>query len=173
VKTCFIVNPVSGKASTRARRRIRLEAIASRTGTVAEIRTTTEILHARELALSAIGEGFERIVSVGGDGTMNEVASALVNTGITLGMVPLGSGNGLARNLSLPLDFDRAVDVALTGGVRTIDSGRVNDHSFFNVMGAGFDAELGHRFNNSKRRGFLSYLRLGLSVFCAYPLQRC
>ena len=139
---------------------------------MAEIRTTTGNLHARELALSAIDDGFERIVSVGGDGTMNEVASALVNTGVPLGLVPLGSGNGLARNLGLPLEFDRAVEVALTGGVRTIDSGRVNGHAFFNVMGAGYDAELGRRFNDSKRRGFLTYLGVGVSLFCSYPKQR-
>jgi YegS/Rv2252/BmrU family lipid kinase len=147
-------------------------ALIERSGVVAEIRTTSGHLHARELALSAIEEGFERIVSVGGDGTMNEVASALVNTGVPLGLVPLGSGNGLARTLGLPLDFDQAVDVALSGGVRMIDSGRVNGQAFFNVMGAGYDAELGRRFNNSKRRGFLSYLGLGVSAFCAYRMQR-
>lgn len=172
MKICFIINPVAGKRAARARCRERLAALTSRSGVVAEFRTTTGNLHARELALSAIEEGFERVVSVGGDGTMNEVASALVNTGVPIGLVPLGSGNGLARNLGLPLDFDRAVEVALTGGVRTIDSGRVNGQAFFNVMGAGYDAELGRRFNDSKRRGFLTYLGIGVSVFCSYRMQR-
>ncbi len=172
MKVCFIFNPVAGKKAARARCRERLVALTARSGVEAEIRTTTGSLHARELAFSAIEDGFERIVSVGGDGTMNEVASALVNTGVPLGLVPLGSGNGLARNLGLPLEFDRAVEVALTGGVRTIDSGRVNGHAFFNVMGAGYDAELGRRFNDSKRRGFLTYLGLGVSVFVSYRMQR-
>jgi YegS/Rv2252/BmrU family lipid kinase len=172
VKVCFIYNPVAGKKAARARCRERLVALAARIGVEVEIRTTTESLHARELALSAIAGGFERIVSVGGDGTMNEVASALVNTSVPLGLVPLGSGNGLARNLGLPLAFDRAVEVALTGGVRTIDSGRVNGQAFFNVMGVGYDAALGRQFNDSKRRGFLTYLGLGVSVFRSYRMQR-
>jgi len=172
LKACFIVNPVSGKASTRPRRRERLETLAQRLGVAADIRITIAPLHARELARAAIDEGFERVVSVGGDGTMNEVASAMVNTGVPLGLVPLGSGNGLARNLGLPLGFDRAVEVALSGSPRLIDSGRVNGQAFFNVMGAGFDAELGRRFNNSRRRGFLSYIGLGLTAFTTYRRRR-
>ena len=172
MKVCFIVNPVSGPRPTRDGRCERLERLARLRKVECTIRLTDQRGHADDLARQAVAEGMDRVISVGGDGTMNEVAGCLVNTGVPLGLVPLGSGNGLARDLGLPLDFDRAVVVALEGSCRTIDSGSVNGKRFFNVMGAGFDAELGRRFNATERRGFATYLQLGLRTYVGYPMQR-
>ena len=135
------------------------------------ILTTGARLEAIEMARQAVKDGYSRVVSVGGDGTMNEVASGLIRTDVALGLVPLGSGNGLARDLGLPMDFERSVEVALTGGIRTIDSGCVNGQAFFNVMGFGYDAELGLRFNASKHRGFLNYFKIGVTVYFQYRRQ--
>jgi diacylglycerol kinase family enzyme len=99
---------------------------------------------------------------------MNEVAGALVGTRIMYGMIPTGSGNGLGRDLGLPMDFDRALELLLDGRLRTIDTGIVNGLPFFNVMGLGVDAEIGRRFNLSHRRGLLTYLRIGLGAFLDY-----
>ncbi|MEZ5278179.1 MAG: diacylglycerol kinase family lipid kinase [Opitutaceae bacterium] len=173
MKVCFIINPVSGHRRSRDGRGERLDRITRQMGVEAGLWMTERRGHAGELSRRAVMEGYDRVVSVGGDGTMNEVAAGLVGTGVPLGLIPLGSGNGLARDLGLPLAFDRAVVVALQGRVRVIDSGSVNGKPFFNIMGMGFDAELGRRFNSSSRRGFLTYLRLGTTAFFGYAMQTC
>ena len=104
---------------------------------------------------------------------MNEVASALIHTDATFGLVPLGSGNGLGRDLGIPLEFKEALEVIVSGRIRKIDTGSVNGVSFFNVMGLGFDADVGRRFNESKERGFLSYAKLAFSSFRSYEKLRC
>jgi YegS/Rv2252/BmrU family lipid kinase len=173
VKTCFIINPVSGKRAIRSGRIDQVEAIARRLDVDFEIRTTQARLHAIELARRAVEEGFSRVVSVGGDGTINEVATGLLHTGVALGLVPAGSGNGLARDLGLPLEFERAVEEAVVGPERTIDSGQVNGRPFFNVMGLGYDAELGQRFNASRYRGFVNYLWIGVKTYFQYRRRVC
>ncbi|MGH8019206.1 MAG: diacylglycerol/lipid kinase family protein, partial [Opitutaceae bacterium] len=127
--------------------------------------------HARELAQAAVASGAQLVVSVGGDGTLNEVASALVGTGTLYGIIPTGSGNGLGRDLGLPLDFNRALRLLLDGAVREIDTGVAAGMPFFNVMGLGFDAEIGRRFNLSRGRGFGAYMRIGLGAFFTYHRQ--
>jgi len=129
---------------------------------------TEGVGHATKLAEKAIANGAKRIVSVGGDGTMNEIAKVMVGENIPFGLVPMGSGNGLARHLGLPLQFDAALEVAINGRILAIDSGEADGHPFFNVMGIGLDAEIGKRFNESKGRGFLTYLKEGLKVLFTY-----
>lgn len=164
----FIINPISGKRGKGAVRKERVDAYIKERGLNAEAVLTEYVGHATELAQQAIENGASRIVSVGGDGTMNEIAKVMVGTDIPLGLVPMGSGNGLARHLNLPLDFDAALEVATSDHVRGIDTGEVNGHPFFNVMGFGFDAEIGRRFNESKGRGFLTYLQEGLKALFTY-----
>lgn len=168
LRTRFIINPVSGPAATRAERRDRVENFIRQHRLAATIETTRHAGHATELARAAVAEGCGLVVSVGGDGTMNEVARALVGTPVIYGMVPMGSGNGLGRDLGVPLDFPRALAVLLDGAVRTIDTGEVNGLPFFNVMGLGFDAEIGRQFNLSRQRGFRTYLRIGFRTFFRY-----
>jgi len=171
LRTAFIINPVAGGVSTRAARRQRIEDFTRRHRINGTIELSRHGGHATGLAREAIAAGAQLVVSVGGDGTLNEVAAALVDTGVLYGMIPTGSGNGLGRDLGLPLDFDRALEVLLKGTVREIDSGVVNGLPFFNVMGLGFDAEIGRRFNLSRQRGLFSYLRIGLVTFFNYRRQ--
>jgi YegS/Rv2252/BmrU family lipid kinase len=168
LRTVFIVNPVSGRVATRAERRPRLENFIRQHRLDGSIELTRRAGHATELARAAAMNGAQLIASVGGDGTLNEVARALVGSDVFYGIIPLGSGNGLARDLGLPLDFNQALAVLLDGTARPIDTGEVNGLPFFNVMGLGFDAEVGRRFNLSKKRGFLSYLKIGLKAWFAY-----
>ena len=122
--------------------------------------------HARALARAALDAGAELVLAVGGDGTANEVAEPLLGSGVAFGVVPVGSGNGLARTLGIRLDPEAAVEQLATGRVRRIDVGTVNGRPFLNVAGAGFDAAVGAAFHahgqRGGRRGILSYVRFGL-----------
>jgi len=127
---------------------------------------------ARELARRAAAEGFEVVLAVGGDGTANEVASALLGSPTALGVVPAGSGNGLARTLRIPLDAERALRELATAETRRMDVGRVNGQPFLNVAGAGFDAAVGEEFHaqalRGGRRGVMSYVRIALAMSWSY-----
>lgn len=121
--------------------------------------------HATQLARQAVAEGCSVVVAVGGDGTMNEVAQALLGTPATLGLVPCGSGNGLARCLGI---VGRGRDPFATlrdGQPRLIDSGLADGRPFFNVMGLGFDADIAARFARLPRRGFQAYVRTTLTAW--------
>src|SRR5690606_4965324 len=111
----------------------------------------------------------DRVVAVGGDGTVNEVAQALVGTDVTLAIIPCGSGNGLALHLGIPSDLPAALALLDGGGRRVaIVTGRADGHVFCNVMGLGFDAEISRRFNRLTRRGLLAYAAIGLKTFWAH-----
>lgn len=172
LRCAFIVNPVSGRRASRARRRERVAAFIARHGLDAPLLESRGPGHATELARAAVAEGRGLVVSVGGDGTMNEVASALVGQPTFFGLVPCGSGNGLARDLGLPLSVDRALDLLLDARVRVIDTGVVNGRPFFNVAGFGLDAEIAQRFNACRERGLVSYFRLGFGALRRTPLER-
>lgn len=103
---------------------------------------------------------FSDVVAAGGDGTVNRVAHELVGTGISLGILPLGSGNGLARSLGLSMNLNRCLQQIVTGRMAVIDSGKVNGHAFFCTAGTGFDAHIGHLFASSLRRGLRSYVQI-------------
>ncbi len=172
LRSVFIVNPVSGRPGTRARRRARLEAFLTRHQLDAQVLVSLRPGHAVELARSAVEEGAGLVVSVGGDGTINEVASMLVGREAHFAIIPCGSGNGLARDLAIPRGFDQALDLLLDARVRVIDSGTVNGLPFFNVAGFGFDAVVGERFNRcSGTRGLASYLRIGLAALVTTPTE--
>ncbi len=153
LKTRFIVNPRSGRAS-RALAEVR--AYAARRG--AEVVLTERARHASELTHQALTEGCERIVAVGGDGTMNEIAAIVTGTSATLGLIPCGSGNGLGRHLRIHGSVARALEILEHGRPRLIDTGIADGHPFFTAAGIGFEAEIALRFNRLQRRGFLRYL---------------
>jgi len=114
--------------------------------------------HARELAAEAVGK-FDYVIAVGGDGTVNEIASSIVGTETALGIIPYGSGNGLARFLKLPMDTADAIKTLNHEKVETIDSAKLNGQSFFNMAGMGFDAHISEVFSHDKTRGFGAYIR--------------
>jgi diacylglycerol kinase (ATP) len=163
VKVRAILNPRAGVSPVEARR-------AAERGHPRwndfDLSVTEGPGHATELARAAAEAGADLVLSVGGDGTANEVACGLLGRSAALGIVPMGSGNGLARALRIPLRPTRALD-ALEMGVRcAIDVGMLNGRPFLNVAGVGFDASVSGAFHDSGRaggrRGLLSYLRLSL-----------
>jgi diacylglycerol kinase (ATP) len=126
--------------------------------------------HARELAVAAIARGISTIVAWGGDGTMNEIGSAIAFTDTALALVPSGSGNGLARELRIPFDAAAALDLVFTGRERTIDAGEIDERLFFNIAGVGLDARVAHRFaiNGLEKRGFSRYLAITIRELASY-----
>jgi len=124
--------------------------------------------HAFELATKAVKEKADYVIAVGGDGTVNEVARALVNSSSILGIVPMGSGNGLARDLAIPMDSRKALEVILGRNIRTIDYCKANNRIFFCTCGVGFDASVSERFAKRKHRGPLSYMRSILTEYLQF-----
>ena len=129
------------------------------------------ISHARIIALEAVGK-YDVIVAVGGDGTVNEIASAIVGSGTALGIVPYGSGNGLARFLGIPMNPNQAIHALVKGHVESIDSGTVNGQPFFNMAGMGFDAHISEVFSHGKKRGFVSYIKSSIEEISTYNEQQ-
>jgi YegS/Rv2252/BmrU family lipid kinase len=170
----FIFNPCSGR-----RRNARLlpvvRALIAERALDADLVTTKGPGHATDLANEAVAAGCRRVVAVGGDGTVNEVAQALVNTHAALALVPCGSGNGLARHLGLPGSADEALLLAAdpASPVVTMDTGTVNGHLFVNAMGIGLDAEVSRRFNSLTRRGLPAYAKTAFEVFFQRRSERC
>jgi YegS/Rv2252/BmrU family lipid kinase len=157
----FIINPISGGVSPdAARARAELaSAIVDRHGNPAEVFVTERQGHARELTKAAVARGARLVMAWGGDGTINEVASTLAFGEVPLGIVPAGSGNGLARQLSVSAEPAVAIRRALGAAPRRIDVGELDDRLFVNVAGIGFDAHVAWKFNDaaSRRRGLVTY----------------
>jgi len=116
--------------------------------------------HAFELAQKAVSENYDIVVAVGGDGTVNEVARGLAGSGTTMGIIPVGSGNGLARDLKISLNSKRAVENCINGTDRDVDLWQMNDEVFACAAGLGFDAAVAHEMALSTRRGRAEYIRL-------------
>jgi diacylglycerol kinase (ATP) len=112
-----------------------------------------------------LDQDYDGVIAVGGDGTLNQVAQKLIDTNLFLGFVPMGSGNGLARQLGIPLVAQQAIMHLNTAEVTTIDTGLLNGHCFTNVGGIGFDAKVSQSFANSKKRGLLNYGRCVISEY--------
>lgn len=115
--------------------------------------------HAVELTMASISEGAHTIVACGGDGTVNEVAQCLVGTAVPLGILPIGSGNGLARNLCIPTNLSSALEVLKTFENKKIDVGTVNDRYFFCNISVAFSAQVIHCYDNIHQRGLIAYSR--------------
>ena len=165
----YIINPHSGASN-----KDRFLSIISllKTDPKHVIWETTEPLEAVEFAKKAIQQNATKIIAVGGDGTINEVASVLVDSTIPLGIIPVGSGNGLARHLKLPLNYKKAFQKVLVGASIKIDVGYINNKPFFCTAGIGFDAAVAHRFATSKGRGLINYIKATLFTLFKYqPIQ--
>ncbi len=162
----FIINPISGTQKNRNR-------IVSAIKQVFPLNTYQVIFteypgHATTLAAEAAHSGVDVVVAVGGDGTMNEVASGLVGTQTALALVPRGSGNGFARSMDIPLQPMEALKTILENQIESVDVGTINDGYFFGVAGVGLDAEIAHAFQNFGKRGPLPYYYVGLRAFKQY-----
>ena len=174
----IIINPVSGPARRgRGPERVEMARRAmDRLGLIGHVNLTEHADHAHELAHEAAQLGAELVVAWGGDGTINEVARALVQldaegggTAAALGIVPGGSGNGLARELRLPFKPDLAIERAVRAPVRSIDVGEIGERLFFNVAGIGLDAHVAALVSTRVRhRGLLPYMAASLGDLVHY-----
>ena len=157
-KIYVIINPISGVGSKEKVS----ELISSRCmdkEIAVDIIYTEYAGHATTLTQRAVDDGADCVIAVGGDGTVNEVARNLLYSDVILGIIPKGSGNGLARELNIPMDVRSAVDVVFSNNVSVIDACKANDNVFFCTCGVGFDAAISVEFAKEKRRGSLTYLK--------------
>jgi diacylglycerol kinase (ATP) len=171
-----IINPLSGhgrhQSQIDAHTALAYEVLTAR-GISVTIRLTTKAGDANLFAHEAVAAGCDLVVAWGGDGTINEAAAALLHTDVPLGIVPAGSGNGLASDLLVPFDARAALHLAATGRTMAIDAGQVDDCMFFNIAGVGIDAVIAARFNSRgiERRGFAAYLQLSAAELLRYRCQ--
>ena len=153
----FIVNPISGTRSKEG-----FEQMVSDTLDASKydwrIVKTAYAGHASVIAAQCVSEHVDICVAVGGDGTVNEVARALVMSSTALGIVPCGSGNGLARHLCLPMDMKGALEMINLGRIEQFDYGIINDQPFFCTCGVGFDAFVSLKFAEAGKRGLVTYV---------------
>lgn len=166
-KIAFIINPKSGTNSKAALPDLIRKTISEEKFDVTIVKTEYAG-HGRELARRFVEEHFDYVIACGGDGTMNEVASELTETETCFGIVPFGSGNGLARHLSISMVPQKALRQINKHIVKRIDYGMANDKKFFCTCGTGFDAHVSHRFAVQGKRGFLTYLKTICSEFIKY-----
>ena len=165
-----IINPVSGTSSKdKIPRLIDTAVDASRYDV--SIMATEYPGHARDIAQQAVEDGIDIVVAIGGDGTVNEVGSAVCGTSTALAIVPCGSGNGLARHLRIPMNASRALHVLNDGVVGRFDYCTVNGKPFFCTCGMGFDATVSYKFSNEGTRGFITYIKTALSEYVKYKPQ--
>lgn len=153
----FIVNPKSGVQGKRSIPKQIEKGIDKRKFDFSIVETKY-VAHACEITQNAVDMGVDIVVAVGGDGTVNEVARVLVGTDTALGIVPCGSGNGMARHLGIPLEVNGAIDFINNSQVVSVDYGKINGLPFFCTCGVGFDALVSNSFANGKHRGPLGYM---------------
>lgn len=166
-RALLIINPISGTISKEGLG----DLVATRLGTSGfETKSvfTTGPGHAAILASAASASGYDAVIAAGGDGTVNEIASALRGSETTLGILPLGSGNGLARHLYNSIDIDNALRVISLDKPQKCDYGLANSQPFFCTFGLGFDARVSHEFANSGTRGLISYIKSAFQEFLKY-----
>lgn len=170
-KIVFILNPISG---TRKKALVPglLKQLLDHERYSYEIAETERAFHAHELAKGAAEAGADIVVAVGGDGTVNEVASGLLYSKTALAILPFGSGNGLARHLGIAVDTSEAISLLNTGQQITIDAAEANGKAFFCTAGLGFDARIGQVFASTQTRGFASYLRMTLTEYFSFIPHR-
>ncbi|MBP0903613.1 diacylglycerol/lipid kinase family protein [Mariniflexile gromovii] len=157
----FILNPIAGKGSNFLDLAL-LEKYFNKKDFSIVIKPTSYKKHAIKLTQESINEKAHIIVACSGDGTINEVASCLVNSPIILGIIPIGSGNGLASNLNIPKNIHKALALIKTQTVKKIDVGTLNNLHFFSNTGIGFDAQVIKHYEASNERTLVSYIKATL-----------
>ena len=154
----FVINPISGTIKKKSINKL-LETNKLLKNTSWEIRYTERPGHASQITKEAINQNIPIVIAVGGDGTVNEIAKSLIDTQVSVGIIPFGSGNGLARHLNIPLDAKKAIDKIAAKKTKLIDACFVNKQAFFCTSGVGFDALISHKFAIKKGRGITNYIK--------------
>jgi len=168
-KIRFIVNPLSCHGADIEKYIATIHSSFSQKGVNFDIQVTEARGHGTVIAKKSVAEDYDLVVAVGGDGTVNEVGKGLINTDVVLGIIPIGSANGIARGLNIPLKAELACETLFSGEVRQIDIGRMNNEYFLGVAGTGIDALIAQEFSRRRIfRGFLSYCLVFAQKFFSY-----
>lgn len=163
----FILNPISGTQNKAAILAL-IEQMVDKGRFDYRILRTEYSGHGYELAKQSVEEGIQIIVAIGGDGTINEVGRAVVHSSSALGIIPCGSGNGLARHVGIPMNAKGALRTILQGRIVVIDYGKIDNRPFFCTCGMGFDAFVSMKFAESGKRGIVSYIENTLNTWLSY-----
>lgn len=166
-KALLIINPISGTGDKAGIRELVVQKLGAK-GYSVETRLTARSGDATKFAREASASGYDLVIACGGDGTVNETAVALLGSRSALGIIPCGSGNGLARHLGIEVDVASAVETLAGGHVVECDYGDANGRPFFCTFGVGFDAAVSEKFAQSKKRGPLTYLSNTVKEFVNY-----
>lgn len=169
-KIVFIINPNSGAVKKDGIPEL-IEKYIDKEQFDCQIQYTEYAGHATELAREAVEKQTEAVVAVGGDGTVNEIGRALVNTDTAMGILPCGSGNGLARHLALPLNIRKSIEILNQYDVQALDYGIINNIPFFCTCGMGFDAFISMKFAEAGKRGVITYVQKVLEEGLKYKPQ--
>ena len=159
----FIINPVSGNGNKEKFLK-QVVQIDDWKGWSYEVLYTARVGHATELAQEYSTKA-NYVIAVGGDGTVHEVAKGLAGTTAIFGIIPMGSGNGVARHLKIPIKVSKAIAIIKDSGIHKIDTLRINDEFLLGVGGAGFDAHIAHEFDKAPTRGLSTYAKLSLKEY--------
>ncbi len=166
----LIINPISGVSGKESIEPLVRNAM-SPLGYKVDVSFTACSGDATRLTKHAVDKGYQAVIAAGGDGTVNETANALCGTDVVFGIIPCGSGNGLARHLGLPLVPEKAVSILAQHNIIDIDYGSVNGHPFFCTFGVGFDAAVSSRFARQHRRGKMSYIKSAIEEYLNFNPQ--
>lgn len=166
-KIVFVYNPISGNRRLIPVLPI-IERFINKDLYDYSIITTNHKGHATQVAQEYSRRGYDAVIAVGGDGTVNEVGRGLIGTGTALGIIPCGSGNGLARHLGIPMDPFKAVKWLDKSIFTDIDYGTINGNPFFCTCGVGFDAKVSDTFSKAGTRGVLTYMESILKEIATY-----
>lgn len=167
-KTVVVVNPISGVGKQKKIETLLKENLNQDLFDYT-VRYTEHIHHGTEIAREAVDQGYDCVVAVGGDGSVNDVAQGLKDSGVTMGIIPCGSGNGLARTLKIPLTPAAAIKLLNQRNEHFIDSIVINDkYISVNAAGVGFDAYIARLMKAAKTRGFAAYTNLILREYASY-----
>lgn len=166
-RVLVIINPISGTLPKDSiEERVLSKLVPS--GFHVEFAETAHAGHGAQLADEASAEGYYAVIAAGGDGTVNEIASSVRGTNTIMGILPYGSGNGLARHLYTSIDVDHALDIIAKDNPLRCDYGIANGTPFFCTFGLGFDANVSHEFANASTRGLITYLKSVVTEYFKY-----
>lgn len=169
----FIVNPISGGKKVHQSIVKLIDSQLDKQLYLPKICYTEYAGHATKIAEDAVKNDVSIVVAIGGDGTVNEVGKALIHTKTSLGIIPTGSGNGLARELGIPMNAAKAIESLNTPVSKIIDVCFANEVPFFCTSGIGFDAHCAEIFSKTKGRGMMNYVKVGFAEFWKYQPLKC
>lgn len=166
----FITNPISGNLHYNDLHNLIIESMRLYDADY-DIVVSEYAGHAKHLAADAVADGFDIVVACGGDGTINEIGTQLIGTQTSLGIIPYGSGNGLAHHVGIPINTRQALEYLKKGHPIAIDTVNINNTPFISIAGIGFDAKVAQDYSNDKGRGFHTYFKYMLQNYFTLPEQ--